>query len=93
MSRTLISAAAAAILLGSTALASAQTPADPLGNGYTYYGYNYYVPGVGITIGAAPYVYAPGYYDYAPGYYDYAPGYYGWGYNGWDRDRGWWGRQ
>jgi hypothetical protein len=87
MSGKLIAGAAVAILLGSTAIASAQTVVDPypygyLGGGYTYYAP--YVPGAAITFGAVPY----GYYGYAPRYYDYAPGYYGRAYNGWNDN--WW---
>jgi hypothetical protein len=80
MSGKLITAAAAAILLGSTAIASAQTVVSPYPYDYWGSGYNYYAPGVGVTFGAAPY----GYYGYAPRYYNYAPGYGTWGYNGWN---------
>jgi hypothetical protein len=63
--------AAAAVLIGSTAIASAQTRASPLphyywNNGY-YNGYSYY-NGPAVTFGVGPGFYAPGYYDYAPGY-------------------------
>jgi hypothetical protein len=81
MSGKIITAVAAAILLGSTAIASAQTPASPLphhywGNGY----YDYYTgPAVTFGFGVGPGYYSPGYYDYAPGYY--APGYYAPGYD------------
>lgn len=65
--RKIIPAAAAAILLASTAFASAQTREYPrYWGGYGYYG------GPSITFGIGPGYYAPGYYS--PGYYDYAPG-------------------
>jgi len=82
--------AAAAILLGSTAFASAQTLAFPqdwtYSDGYRWsYGFSgpnydpYY------TVAPAPFGGGYGaYYDYAPGY-NYAPGYYGWnGRYDWD---------
>jgi hypothetical protein len=77
-------AIAAALLIGSTALASAQTQAFPR-SGYWandgYYG-TVYPPGT-----FAPGM-APGYYDYAPGYY--APGYYAPDYNyGWTNNDAW----
>jgi hypothetical protein len=77
--------AAAVILLGSTAFASAQTLAFPRDRAY--------VDGYGWSYGDTGPSYDPhyrvmpapfgggygGYYDYAPGYgYDYAPGYPGW---------------
>jgi hypothetical protein len=82
--KLMIAATAGALLLATTALASAQQRAQPLDRyygGWGYYGapaYNYVVP---------PAPLAPGYYDYAPGYY--YPGYYndswngGWRYNDW----------
>jgi hypothetical protein len=80
--KVMITAAAGAILLGTTVLASAQHqafPQDRYYGGYGYYGappgYYGYAPGLyGSTSGL--YGYAPGYYGYAPGYYGYAPGYY-----------------
>jgi hypothetical protein len=70
---------AAAILLGSTALASAQTLGFPRDRAYVDgYGYSFGMSGPGYDphYGVAP---APRYYNYAPGYY-YAPGYN----NGWN---------
>jgi hypothetical protein len=77
-------AAAGALLLATTAFASAQQwayPQDRYYGGWGYYGtpmYSYMVP---------PVLFAPGYYNYAPGYRAYSPGYYydgsSWGYNGW----------
>jgi hypothetical protein len=69
-----IIAAAAAILIGSTALASAQTRAFPEPHRYWNNGYYDYYGGPGVTfgLGIGPGFYGPG---YAPGYYDYAPGY------------------
>jgi len=63
--------AVAAILIGSTAVASAQVwvyPRDRYWGDYAHYG-AVYPPGT-VMIGVAPYgYYAPGYYyDYAPGY-------------------------
>lgn len=85
-----IGAAVGVILLGSTALASAQTLAFPRDRAYVDgYGWSYgdtgpsYDPHYSV-------VPAPlgggfgGYYDYTPGY-DYAPVYPGWnGANDWD---------
>jgi hypothetical protein len=80
MSGKIIAVAAAAILFGSTALASAQTRAFPR----NYWGQGYYYGGPAVMFGAVP-----GYYGYGPGYYAYAPGYYhGWNDNGWN-DNGW----
>jgi hypothetical protein len=73
-------AAAAAALLASTALASAQTQAVPRywGGGYGgYFGYGgYYGQAYPLGDGIGVYNYAPG-----PGIYVYAPGYTGW--SGW----------
>jgi hypothetical protein len=67
MSRTAIAAAAAALLIGSTAIASAQTREYP-----RYWGDSRYYNGPAVTFGLGM---GPGYgYGYAPGYYDYAPG-------------------
>jgi len=69
-------AIALAILLGTSALASAQTGEGPppyiKPGSYYPWGYQYYYHGY------APGYYYPGYnyYGYAPGYYGYAPGYY-----------------
>ncbi len=70
MSGKIMTAAAAAILIGSTAIASAQTPASPLPHYYWGNGYYDYYTGPPVTFGVAP-----GYYGPAPDYYDYAPGY------------------
>jgi hypothetical protein len=70
MSRKIIPAAAAAILLASTAFASAQTRENPRywgGSGYQY-------GGPSVTFGIGPGVYGPG---YGPGYSGYGPGYSG----------------
>jgi hypothetical protein len=69
MSGKIISAAVAAILIGSTAMASAQTTAQP-----RYWGdsRNWEV-GPPVVFGFGPGYYAPRYYT--PGYYDYAPAY------------------
>jgi hypothetical protein len=94
MSGKTIVAVMAAILLASTTLASAQTPAAPRHWGGGYYGPGTpdYPPG---RFGGGPGYYGPGYYDYAPGYYGYAPGPYNntgpyynlW--NDWTNDHGW----
>jgi hypothetical protein len=83
MSGKIITAAAVAILIGSTALASAQTRAQPRYWG----GGDYYGPGVTFGFGVGP-----GYYDYAPGYYapGYAPRYYAPGYDDRWNDRWEW---
>jgi hypothetical protein len=79
MSGKIITALAAAVLIGSTAIASAQTPAAPLPHYYWGNGYNDYYGGPSVTfgLGVGPGYYGPtpGYYGPAPGYYDYAPGY------------------
>jgi hypothetical protein len=71
MSRKIIPAAAVAILLASTAFASAQTRAQP-----RYWGDSHYYNGPSVTFGVGPGFYGPGYSPgyYSPGYYDYAPG-------------------
>jgi hypothetical protein len=89
MSGKIITAVAAAILLGSTVLASAQTrefPQDRYWGDYGYYGQGPVVyPPVTFGFGVAPYGYA-----YAPGYYDYVPG---WRYNnGWNDNWTEWNR-
>lgn len=68
MSVKIITALAAAVLIGSTAMASAQTRAFPRDN---YWNDGFYGPSVNFGIGVSP---------HGPGYYDYAPGYYGYGY-------------
>jgi hypothetical protein len=91
-----IGAAAAVILLGSTAFASAQTLAFPRDRAYVDgYGWSYgdtgpsYDPHYRVVPAPFGGGYG-GYYDYAPGYgpgygYDYAPGYPSWnGANDWD---------
>jgi hypothetical protein len=84
MSAKFLPAIVAGLLLGTTALASAQTLVYPQ---YRYnYGYNgftpVYPPTVSFGFGVVPGAY------YAPGYYNYAPAYVGPGYNGWN-DAGW----
>jgi hypothetical protein len=85
MSAKLLPAIVAGLLLGTTALASAQALV------YPQYGYNYgyleyapaYPPAVTFGFGVGPGIYyAPGYYNYAPGYI--APGYNGWNQTGWN---------
>jgi hypothetical protein len=88
MSGKTITAIAAVILIGSTALASAQTRVFPRDR---YWGNDGYNDGYYDTV-YPPYTFglsiAPGYYDYAPGYY--APGYYAPGYNyGWTNNPQW----
>ena len=79
--RMMIAAAVGAVLVATTAAASAQYRAFP-GDRY-YYGYGYYGgPVYGPNYWAVPAPFAPGYYDYAPApgpYYDY--------WNGWTYDR------
>ena len=87
-----IMAATAAILLGSTALASAQTLGFPQDRAYIDgYGWSYGWSGPSYdphySVAPAPFGGGYGrYYNYAPGYgYDDAPGYPGWnGRNDWD---------
>jgi hypothetical protein len=82
MSGKIIGAVAAALLIGSTALASAQTPASPLPHYYWGNGYgNGYYGGPAVTLGVGPGFYGPRYYDYAPGYPGYGPGYSPGGYS------------
>jgi hypothetical protein len=76
-------AAAAAAILASSALASAQTQAAPrywgggYGGYYGYYGYGgYYGQAYPLGDGIGVHNYAPG-----PGVYVYVPGYIGW--SGW----------
>ncbi len=95
MSGKTIVAVMAAILLGSTALASAQTRAAPRywgGGGYYGPGTPDYPPD---RLGGGPGYYGPGNYDYAPGYNDYAAGpryntgpYYNL-WNDWTNEHGW----
>lgn len=73
--------AALAIVLGSTALASAQTRKNPYQPGYRGNGYTYYAPGIRLF---GP----PGYDAFAPGYYDYVRRQRLWG--GTPGDRDWW---
>ena len=74
----------AGLLLGTTALASAQTLVYPQsGYNYRYYGYTpVYPPAVTFGFGVAPGVY------YAPTYYNYTPAYVAPGYNGFN-EAGW----
>jgi hypothetical protein len=73
-------AAIAAILLGTTALASAQA-ISVFPQGSYWYGSGYYSPQTGTGIGEPP-LDAPRHYNHAPrNYYGYAPG-----YDGWDHD-------
>ena len=82
MSAKFLPAIVAGLLLGTTALASAQTLVYPQ-YGYTPYGYiPVYPPAVSFEFGVAPRAY------YAPGYYNYAPAYVAPGYNGWN-EAGW----
>ncbi|HTV29649.1 MAG TPA: hypothetical protein VMF32_17900 [Xanthobacteraceae bacterium] len=82
-----IIAAVAAILLGTTALASAQVLLL-FPHGSYWYGSGYYSPLTGTGIGEPP-LYAPRHYNYAPGhYYGYAPNYHGRSDDSWDYN--WW---
>jgi len=93
MSAKTIVAVTAAIMLGSTALASAQTRVAP-----RYWG-DYYGPGTPdyppITPGGGAGYYGRGYYDYSPGYYDrtqgpyFNPGPYYSPWNSWTNEHGW----
>jgi hypothetical protein len=85
MSGKLMTAAAAgALLLATTPLASAQQRAFPQDRYYGAWGY-YGTPSYNYPVPPSPL--APRYYDYAPGYY--YPGYNydgwngGWRYNDW----------
>jgi hypothetical protein len=82
MSAKLLPALVAGLLLGTTALASAQTLVLPqYGYSYGYYGYApAYPPAVTLGVGPGVY-YAPTYYNYAPGYV--TPLYTGWNETGW----------
>ncbi len=96
-----IIAAAAAVLLGSTAFASAADLAAPQDRAYVDgYGWSYgetgpsFGPHYGIAPAPPPAPYGDGYggyYDYAPSYapgygYDYVPGSPGWrGGDEWDQ--------
>ena len=85
MSAKSLPAIVAGLLLGTTALASAQTLVSPqYGYNYAFYGFApAYPPAVTFGLGVGPGVYyAPTYYSYAPAYV--APGYVGWsGWNYW----------
>jgi hypothetical protein len=93
MSGKIIAAAAAAVLLGSTAFASAADLAAPQDQAYVDgYGWSYGETGPSFDphYGIAPAPYGGGYggyYDDAPGYgYDYVPGSPGWrGGEEWDQ--------
>jgi hypothetical protein len=91
-SKTIMTAAVGAVLLATTAVASAQHrafPQDRYYGSYGYYGGYYDVPAYGPNYYlATPAPVAPGYYDYAPGpYYNEGPYYNGW--NGWTYENGW----
>jgi hypothetical protein len=84
MSAKILPALVAGVLLGTTALASAQALVySPYG--YTYGGYYGYAPAYppAVTLGFGV---GPGIY-YAPGYYNYAPTYVAPAYNGWNEAR------
>jgi hypothetical protein len=79
MSAKILPALAAGLLLGTTALASAQALVLPqYGYNYAVYGFTpAYPPAVTFGYGVGPGVYyAPTYYSYPPAYF--APGYVGW---------------
>jgi hypothetical protein len=80
MSAKLLPALVAGLLLGTTALASAQVVYAPYGYNYNYYGYaGAYPPAVTLGPGIGPGIYyAPGYYNYAPAPAYVAPAYTGW---------------
>jgi hypothetical protein len=91
MSAKLLPAAlVAAVLLGTTALASAQVAYAPYGYNYNYYGYvPAHPPAVTLGPGVGPGIYyAPGYYNYAPAYV--APGYVAPVYTGWNNVWNYW---
>ena len=70
MSAKIFPALVAGLLLGTTALASAQVVYSPYGYNYNYYGHvPAYPPEVTLGYGVGPGIY------YAPGYYNYAPAY------------------
>jgi hypothetical protein len=79
ISAKVLPALVAGLLIGTTAMASAQALVLPqYGYPYGYYGYAY-PPAVTLGFGVGPGVYyAPGYYNYAPAYV--APVYTGWNY-------------
>ena len=94
MSGKTIVAVTAAILLGSTASAFAQTRAAPRWGDSGYYGPA--TPDYPLDrLGGSPGYQVPGYYNYAPGYRDYAtPPYYNTGpyynlWNDWTNEHGW----
>ena len=78
MSAKILAVLVAVLLLGTTALASAQVVYAPYGYNYNYYGYvPAYPPALTLGPGVGPGIYyAPGYYNYAPAYV--APVYTGW---------------
>jgi hypothetical protein len=85
MSAKILPALAASLLLGTTALASAQALVYPsYGYTYGYYGYApVYPPAITFSFGGGPGTYyAPGYYYYAPAYV--APAYNTWNQAGWN---------
>jgi hypothetical protein len=86
MSAKLLPALVAGLLLGTTALASAQVVYSPYGYNYNYYGYvPAYPPAVALGFGVGPGIYyAPGYYNYAPAYVPPAPAYVAPAYTGWN---------
>jgi hypothetical protein len=73
----------AGLLLGTTALASAQVLYSPYYN-YNYYGHApAYLPAVTLGFGVGPGIY------YAPGYFNYAPAYVAPVYTGWNNRNYW----
>ena len=89
MSAKILPALVAGLLLGTTALASAQV-VYPYGYNYNYYGYvPTYPPAVTLGFGVGPGIYyAPGYYNYAP-----APAYVAPVYTGCNNWNSWYIRQ
>jgi hypothetical protein len=80
MSAKILAVLVAVLLLGTTALASAQLA-------YAPYGYNYvpaYPPALTLGPGVGPGIY------YAPGYYNYAPAYVAPVYTGWNNVWNYW---
>jgi hypothetical protein len=70
MSAKIVPALVAGLLLGTTALASAQVGYAPYEYNYNYHGHvPAYPPAAALGLSVGPgFYYAPGYYGYAPAY-------------------------